>query len=117
MLTELDYEVVEVSSAEEALDLLANGRQFDVVITDHLMPGMSGAALAYEVRSRWPLIRTVIMSGYALAEGIGPGSADAVQAVPAKRVGRDPRRGGEGRVGLTVVQEDGFQARNGPPPT
>ena len=72
MLTELDYEVVEVSSAEEALDLLANGRQFDVVITDHLMPGMSGAALAYEVRSRWPLIRTVIMSGYALAEGIGP---------------------------------------------
>ncbi|MBW4090912.1 MAG: response regulator [Proteobacteria bacterium] len=72
MLTEMGYAVVEASSAEEALDLLGNGRQFDVVITDHLMPGMSGAALAYEMRSRWPLIRTVIISGYAGAEGIGP---------------------------------------------
>ena len=72
MLLELGYEVVEASSAEDALDLLTVGRQFDVVITDHLMSGMSGAALAYEVRRRWPLIRTVIMSGYADAEGIGP---------------------------------------------
>jgi hypothetical protein len=32
---------------------------------------MSGAALGYEVRKRWPLIRTVVISGYAEAEGIG----------------------------------------------
>jgi CheY-like chemotaxis protein len=72
MLKELGYEVVEAASAEEALDLLANGRHFDVVITDHLMSGMSGAALAYEMRKRWPWIRSVIISGYAGAEGIGP---------------------------------------------
>jgi YesN/AraC family two-component response regulator len=34
------------------------------------MPGMSGAALAYEVRKRWPLIRTVVISGYANVEGL-----------------------------------------------
>jgi CheY-like chemotaxis protein len=72
MLTELGYEVVETASAEEALELLAKGRQIDVLVTDHLMSGTSGAALAYEVRKRWPLIRTVIISGYAEAEGIGP---------------------------------------------
>jgi PAS domain S-box-containing protein len=72
MLMELGYEVVQASSAEEALDLLARGRQFDLVITDHLMSGMTGAALVYEVRKRWPLIRSVIISGYAEAEGIGP---------------------------------------------
>jgi PAS domain S-box-containing protein len=72
MLTELGYEVVEASSAEEALELLANGRQFDVVITDHLMSGMSGAVLACEMRKRWPWIQTVIISGYAEAEGIDP---------------------------------------------
>ena len=43
MLTELGYGVVEASSAEEALELLANGRRFDVVITDHLMAARVGA--------------------------------------------------------------------------
>ena len=71
MLTELGFEVVEASSAEEALDLLASDGHFDVLVTDHLMPGMSGADLGYEVRKRWPLIRTVVISGYAEAEGIG----------------------------------------------
>jgi YesN/AraC family two-component response regulator len=72
MLTELGFSIVEASSAEEALKLLESGSPVDVLITDHLMPGMSGAALAYEVRERWPLIRTVVISGYADADGIDP---------------------------------------------
>ncbi len=72
MLTELGFEILEASSAEEALEMLASGRPVDLLITDHLMPGMSGAALVYEVRKRWPQIRTVVISGYADAEGIGP---------------------------------------------
>jgi PAS domain S-box-containing protein len=72
MLAELGFEILEASSAEDALELLRNGPQVDVLITDHLMPGMSGAQLAYEVRRRWPRIRTVVISGYADAGGIGP---------------------------------------------
>ncbi len=72
MLAELGFEVLEASSAEAALERLASGPRIDVLITDHLMSGMSGAALAYEVRRRWPAIRTVVISGYAEAEGIGP---------------------------------------------
>ena len=72
MLTELGFDVVEASTAEEALDLLERGQPVDVLITDHLMPGMNGAALAYEVKKRWPLVRSVVISGYAETEGIGP---------------------------------------------
>jgi PAS domain S-box-containing protein len=71
MLTELGFEVVEAASAEQALEVLENGHQVDVLLTDHLMSGMSGSALVYEVRNRWPLVRTVVVSGYADVEGIG----------------------------------------------
>ena len=71
MLTELGFEVVEASSAQDALELLASGVPFDVLVTDHQMPGMSGVELSYAVQKRWPLVRTVIISGYAQAEGIG----------------------------------------------
>ncbi len=72
MLHELGFEVLEAASGEEALEILANGAPVDVVVTDHLMPGMSGTSLAYEVRRLWPQIRTLVISGYAEAEGIGP---------------------------------------------
>ncbi len=62
----------EASSSEEALDILANGPLVDMLLTDHLMPGMSSGALAYEVRKRWPLIRTVVISGYAEDDGVAP---------------------------------------------
>ncbi len=71
MLTELGFDILEASSAEEALKILEHDPGVDILITDHLMPGMSGAALANAVRDRWPGIRTVIISGYADAEGIG----------------------------------------------
>lgn len=41
MLAELGYVVIEAASAEEALRLIANGAQVRLVITDHLMPGMT----------------------------------------------------------------------------
>ncbi len=71
MLTDMGFEVIEVSSAEQALTLLdADG--VDLVITDHLMPGMSGAELAREVRERSLDLPVLIVSGYAEIEGIAP---------------------------------------------
>jgi len=65
MLAELGFNVVEASSAEEALEYLANAPQLYLLVTDHLMSGMSGTELAYEVRKRWLLIRSVVISGCA----------------------------------------------------
>lgn len=70
MLADLQYKVVEASSAEEALDLIVAGVAFDVVVTDHLMPGMSGTELARELRARRPDLPVLVVSGYAEEDGI-----------------------------------------------
>ena len=72
MLIDLGYEVVEASSAEDALSHLHNGLQPSLVVTDHLMPGMSGAQLARELKTKRPGLPLLIVSGYAEAEGIDP---------------------------------------------
>jgi CheY-like chemotaxis protein/two-component sensor histidine kinase len=75
MLMDLGYEVVEVRSAGEALRLIVDGLNPDVVVTDHLMPGMTGVDLARELRSRRPGLPVLIISGYAEMDGIAPGFA------------------------------------------
>lgn len=73
MLADLGYEVVEASSAEEALSLFHNGVEPSLVVTDHLMSGMSGAQLARELKAERSGLPVLIISGYAEAEGIDPG--------------------------------------------
>ncbi|MEH3039834.1 MAG: PAS domain S-box protein [Sphingomonas paucimobilis] len=70
MLADLSYNVVEAASAEEALVLIDAGLMPDVLITDHLMPGMSGADLARRLKSTHPTLPVLIVSGYADAGGI-----------------------------------------------
>lgn len=72
MLAELGYEVVEAPSAEEALRLFHCGIHFDILVTDHLMPGMTGVDLARAIRERRPDTPVLIVSGYAEAEGVAP---------------------------------------------
>jgi CheY-like chemotaxis protein len=73
MLLDFGYEVVEASSAEDALRLMDQGLAPDLVITDHLMPGLSGVDLARDLRARRPDLPVLIVSGYADVEGIAPG--------------------------------------------
>jgi signal transduction histidine kinase/CheY-like chemotaxis protein len=72
MLEDLGYEVEEVPSAEAALALLEGGTEVDLLVTDHLMPGISGADLARRVRASWPGLPILIVSGYAEEDGIAP---------------------------------------------
>jgi PAS domain S-box-containing protein len=71
MLVDLGYEVLEASSGEEALVLLQETTP-DLLLTDHLMPGMSGVELANAARERIPSLPTLIISGYAELEGLAP---------------------------------------------
>ncbi len=72
MLIELGYNVIEAASGEEALRLLDRGLTPDVVVTDHLMPGMSGTDLARAVQTDRPSVRVLVVSGYAETAGITP---------------------------------------------
>jgi PAS domain S-box-containing protein len=69
MLTELGYEVVEAESGEEALALV-DARAPDLVITDHLMPGLSGTDLARILAAERPELPVLIVSGYADLDGL-----------------------------------------------
>ncbi|MFC4729701.1 PAS domain-containing protein [Coralloluteibacterium thermophilus] len=70
MLSDLGYVVVEAASAEAALRRVAEGLRPDVLVTDHLMPGMNGTDLARRLRSARPELAVLIVSGYAESEGI-----------------------------------------------
>jgi signal transduction histidine kinase/CheY-like chemotaxis protein len=72
MLTDLGFKVHEASSAEDALAALDSGLAPDLLITDHLMPGMTGVELAYAVQARHPATKILIVSGFAEVEGIDP---------------------------------------------
>ncbi len=72
MLTELGFTVREAVSGQAALQVLDTGFRPDILMTDHVMPGMTGVELAYAVKARDPQIRVVIVSGFAEADGIDP---------------------------------------------
>jgi PAS domain S-box-containing protein len=70
MLVEMGFSVLEANSAEDALKIVDSGQPFDLLITDHLMPGMTGVELSHAVRVRRPGTPVLIISGFAEAEGI-----------------------------------------------
>ncbi|MGN7158443.1 ATP-binding protein [Sphingomonas sp. SAFR-052] len=71
MLQSLGYEVVEADGATEAEQILAQ-RRFDLVVTDHLMPGRTGVWLARAIHDRYPGLPVLIVSGYADIDGLAP---------------------------------------------
>ena len=70
MLIDLGYSVVEAGSGEDAMRLLNNGERFDLLVTDHLMPGLSGTELARAVRNTRPGLPVLLVSGYGEREGL-----------------------------------------------
>ncbi|NJC34248.1 PAS domain S-box-containing protein [Sphingomonas jejuensis] len=72
MLSDLGYEVIEADSGEEAMRIMAHGRQFDLLVTDHLMPGMVGTDLIKQVRALQPGTPALLVSGYAENAGLDP---------------------------------------------
>lgn len=65
MLEDLGHEVVEASSARQVLDILEKDCSFDLLISDHAMPRMTGTELARIIRQRWPDLPVLIATGYA----------------------------------------------------
>jgi CheY-like chemotaxis protein len=72
MLGDLGFSVREARSAEDALRLIDEGLEIDVLVTDHLMPGMTGVDLVRALKARRPSARAVIISGFAETDSIAP---------------------------------------------
>jgi CheY-like chemotaxis protein len=63
-LTQLGLDVVAVGDGASALSLLSTGNVFDCVITDFVMPNMSGTALIQKIREINQNIPIIVMTGY-----------------------------------------------------
>jgi signal transduction histidine kinase/CheY-like chemotaxis protein len=63
-LSGVGYRVLEAVDAEAALAVLATNTQIQLMLTDVVMPGMNGRALADSVRRTHPDVKTLFMTGY-----------------------------------------------------
>jgi PAS domain S-box-containing protein len=69
MLAELGHHVIQAGSGAAALLQLEECSSLDLVITDYLMPGMTGAELAAEIQKRRPSLAILLATGYATLAG------------------------------------------------
>jgi len=58
------YAVLPAAGAAAALAHLTAGEQFDALVTDHSMPGMSGEELIIRVRALVPALPCLLMTGH-----------------------------------------------------
>ncbi|WP_407529164.1 hybrid sensor histidine kinase/response regulator [Methylobacterium oryzisoli] len=65
MLEDLGHSVLEASSGEQALRILRRSETIDLLITDQLMPGMTGTQLIEVLRAEHAGLPVILASGYA----------------------------------------------------
>lgn len=70
MLDDMGHVVIEAASGRQALDLLRTGGRCDIVVTDYVMPGMTGLELAAEIGRLAPDLAVLLATGYAEAARI-----------------------------------------------
>jgi PAS domain S-box-containing protein len=65
LLQELGQAVTWVGDGQAALELLERrAREFDLVFSDVVMPGLSGIELGHRIKARWPRLKVILTSGY-----------------------------------------------------
>jgi CheY-like chemotaxis protein len=80
-LAAVGYQIIPAATGTEALDRLAQpGVEVDLVVTDMVMPQMSGMQLAERIHAQHPDTRVLLVSGYSddLVAGQGIESGEVV---------------------------------------
>jgi PAS domain S-box-containing protein len=65
MLEDMGHETFQATSGGEALAIIAEHPEIDLVVTDHAMPGMTGMQLLHAVAGARPELRVVLATGFA----------------------------------------------------
>jgi two-component system cell cycle sensor histidine kinase/response regulator CckA len=64
ILSSQGYRVLTAGSAEEAKSIADRNPNFELLVTDVIMPGMSGSVLADDLQAARPGLKVLFMSGY-----------------------------------------------------
>ncbi len=101
LLEDFGHDVLEASSGAQALDILAQRPDIQLVITDQAMPNMTGVELARTIKSKRPDLPVILASGYAeIPEGAEefisarlekPFSDQLLKSVIVRTIGSAPR--------------------------
>ncbi len=85
LLESAGYRVTAAADGAEALAIVsASPRRFDLLLSDYVMPGLSGLELCNALRASWPDLRVVLMTGHAEI----PGSAASGLPLGAELLGK-----------------------------
>jgi signal transduction histidine kinase/ActR/RegA family two-component response regulator len=76
-LERLGYRVLPATDGEDALKIAESLRGIDLLVSDVVMPGIDGPELASRLRTRWPDLRVLFLTGYssdrlARSDALGP---------------------------------------------
>ena len=78
LLARLGYRVTDAADPDAAIRLTREGRRFDLIVSDLVMPGMDGRQLMRELGRLTPGVKVLFISGYADAHPSGdPVQCDA----------------------------------------
>jgi CheY-like chemotaxis protein len=85
VLTSRGYDVIVAANGEDALELVqSRSHPPHLLLTDVVMPGISGPKLAAKLRVHWPRLRVLYMSGYTFAEMDEDTAPDPTEAFVSK---------------------------------
>jgi CheY-like chemotaxis protein len=65
MLEDLGHTALQAASGADALEILRRSHAVDLVLTDQVMPKMTGAQLIAAIKTEWPQLPLVIATGFA----------------------------------------------------
>ena len=72
-LEKLEYQVLTAEDGVEGMEVYRDhADQINLVLTDAMMPHMDGFDLLRALRSEWPEIKVLIMSGYPEGDQLSP---------------------------------------------
>jgi PAS domain S-box-containing protein len=80
ILAKAGYRVEQAASPRQAIELYRDGPHVDALLSDVIMPGMSGTQLAAELRRERPDLPVLLMSGY--TSGTAPGGQELPPDAP-----------------------------------
>jgi PAS domain S-box-containing protein len=86
MLRTLGHDAIEAAGGQDALDLLEQDRQFDLLMVDLAMPNMHGDEFAARAREFVPGVPTLFVTGYAEPGQVGPRAQREMLKKPFRRV-------------------------------